>query len=157
MPNDRSVETEVNYCYGPIIFCNFHGKVAGEKGFDSGGRGHATKHRKQQRRTRRRGGGMRNRFRRAIGFDGRKEQRRYFFQPSCRSFRSRNRRTFHSIAVIPPVPAIHIQTLNSARQVRELFWGWQGPGPSSHRLRTCTDTLQAEDGHFFATVRGRKD
>src|SRR5208283_5440772 len=32
MSNYRSIETEVNYCYGLIIFCNFHRKVTGEKG-----------------------------------------------------------------------------------------------------------------------------
>jgi hypothetical protein len=38
MPNDGSLETEINYGYGLIVFCNFHRKVAGEKGFDSRGR-----------------------------------------------------------------------------------------------------------------------
>jgi hypothetical protein len=34
--NDRSLETEVDYCYGPIVFCNFHGQVAGEKDSTAG-------------------------------------------------------------------------------------------------------------------------
>ena len=157
MPNDGSLETEVNYGYGPIIFCNFHGKVAGEKGFDSGGRRHAAKYWKQQWRNRGRGGGMRDCFRRMIGFSGRKEQRGYFFQPPCRSIPFMHRRRFHSIADSPPVPAIHIQTPNSAQEVRELFLCWQGPRPSFHRSHTCTDTVRAEGEHFFAIVRVRKD
>jgi len=74
MPNDGPLETEVNDGYGLMIFCNFHRKVAGEKGFDGRGRRHAAKYRKQQWRTRGRGGGMRDCFRRMIGFGGRKEQ-----------------------------------------------------------------------------------
>ena len=74
MSNDGSLGTEVDYGYPPIIFCNSDGKVAGEKGFDSGGRGYAAKYWKQQWRSRGRVGGMRDCFRRTIGFGGRKEQ-----------------------------------------------------------------------------------